>query len=63
VLVNVDEGNNEGVYDDVLGYGKIGTDTPYYRAIFRIVFHTASLMNLACSVQLALQWTHLAIFH
>jgi hypothetical protein len=25
VLVDVDEGNNDGVYDDVLGYGKIVT--------------------------------------
>jgi hypothetical protein len=24
-VVDVDEGNNEGVYDDVLGYGKIIT--------------------------------------
>jgi hypothetical protein len=26
VLVNLDKGNNEGVCDDVLGYGKIVTD-------------------------------------
>jgi hypothetical protein len=29
VLVDVDEGNNEGVCDDVLGYGKIVTVTLY----------------------------------